>query len=55
MQTKRDVYKKDCACKGCTKNNTCEFVSHDLCKVVVNCSMRKSWADDIMKKFMERV
>ena len=25
------------------------------CKVVVTCGMRKSWADDIMKKFMERV
>lgn len=55
MQTKCDVCKKDCACKGCTKNNTCKYVSNDQCKVVVTCGMRKSWADDIMKKFMERV
>ena len=50
MQTKCDVCKKDCACKGCTKNNTCKYVSNDQCKVVVTCGMRKSWADDIMKK-----
>lgn len=39
MQTKCDVCKKDCVCKGCTKNNTCKYVSNDQCKVVVTCGM----------------
>lgn len=54
MKTKCDMCKKDCACKGCTKNNTCKYTSDEQCKAVVNCAMCKSWAGYIMKKFMER-
>lgn len=55
MQTKCDVCKKDCVCKGCTKNNICKYATADQCKKVIDCGMRKSWADGFMNKFMERV
>ena len=54
MQTKCDMCKKDCVCKGCSKNNVCRYVKSDQCKIVSNCGMYKSWADNFMKKFMER-
>lgn len=55
MMTKCDSCKKDCACKGCTKNDKCKHATSDKCRLVSSCGMRKSWADGIMKKFMERV